>query len=299
MDLGGGICLPGFQEGEVENNKKATLALIVLLILATLVTVYPVISNFLYDKHRSRVQTEYFAAIEQMDDAVIQKAKQEAEAYNTLLAKGVSPAFSDDQVKSAFSSYNELLNLNGDGTMCYIEIPVIAVNLSVAHSTEADTLEHSIGHVVGTSLPIGGSGTHAVLSGHSGMAGQRMFTDLHELKAGDMVYIHVLNEVLAYEVESLETVRPEDTASLSIVQSEDQLTLITCTPIGVNTHRLLVHCSRTEYTKAAAETAENAAPVSSSWQRQYVTGICYGMAALLLAYICYAFIRRVRYGKRT
>lgn len=140
---------------------------------------------------------------------------------------------------------------------------------------------------------------HAVLSGHSGMAGQRMFTDLHELKAGDMVYIHVLNEVLAYEVESLETVRPEDTASLSIVQSEDQLTLITCTPIGVNTHRLLVHCSRTEYTKAAAETAENAAPVSSSWQRQYVTGICYGMAALLLAYICYAFIRRVRYGKRT
>ena len=283
----------------MENNKKAKLVLIVLLIFATLVTVYPVISNFFYDKHRSRVQTEYFAAIEQMDDAVIQKAKQKAEAYNSLLAKGVSPMFTDDPLNAATANYNELLDLNGDGTMCYIEIPVIAVNLPVAHSTEADTLEHSIGHVVGTSLPIGGSGTHAVLSGHSGMAGQRMFTDLHELKAGDMVYIHVLNEVLAYEVESLETVRPEDTASLSIVQSEDQLTPITCTPIGVNTHRLLVHCSRTEYTKAAAETAENAAPVSSSWQRQYVTGICYGMAALLLAYICYAFIRRVRYGKRT
>lgn len=283
----------------MENNKKAKLALIVLLILAILVTVYPVISNFLYDKHRSRVQTEYFAAIEQMDDATIQKAKQEAEAYNALLAKGVSPAFSDEQVKSAFSSYNELLNLNGDGTMCYIEIPAIAANLPVAHSTEADTLEHSIGHVVGTSLPIGGSGTHAVLSGHSGMAGQRMFTDLHELKAGDMVYIHVLNEVLAYEVESLETVRPEDTASLSIVQGKDQLTLITCTPIGVNTHRLLVHCGRTEYTEATAENTENAEPAASSWQRQYLEGLGYGMATLLLAFACYALIRRVRYGKRT
>lgn len=282
----------------MENNKKTKLALIVLLILAILVTVYPVISNFLYDKHRSRVQTEYFAAIEQMDDTVIQKAKQEAEVYNSLLAKGVSPAFSDDKLNAATANYNELLDLNGDGTMCYIEIPAIAVNLPVSHGTEADTLEHSIGHVVGTSLPIGGSSTHAVISGHSGMAGQRMFTDLHELKAEDMVYIHVLNEVLAYEVEAMETVRPEDTGSLSIVQGKDQLTLITCTPIGVNTHRLLVHCGRTEYTEATTETAENAAPVSSSWQRQYVTGICYGIAVLLFAFACYALIRRLKYGKR-
>lgn len=283
----------------MDNNKKAKLGLVVLLILAILVTVYPVISNYLYDRHRSRVQTEYFAAIEQMDDAAIQKAKQEAEAYNALLAKGISPAFTDDQLNAATANYKKLLNLNGDGTMCYIEIPVIAVNLPVAHGTEADTLEHSIGHVVGTSLPIGGSNTHAVLSGHSGMAGQRMFTDLHELKAGEMVYIHVLNEVLAYEVESMETVRPEDTGSLSIVQGKDQLTLITCTPIGVNTHRLLVHCVRVPYISEAEQAEAEAEPVSSSWQRQYVTGICYGMAALLLAYACYAFIRRVRYGKRT
>ena len=282
----------------MENNKKAKLALIVLLILAILVTVYPVISNFLYDKHRSRVQTEYFAAIEQMDDAAIQKAKQEAETCNALLAKGVSPAFSDDQFNTATANYNELLDLSGDGTMCYIEIPAIAVNLPVNHGTEADTLEHSIGHVVGTSLPIGGSGTHAVLSGHSGMAGQKMFTDLHELKAGDMVYIHVLNEVLAYEVETMETVRPEDIASLSIEQGKDQLTLITCTPIGVNTHRLLVHCVRVPYVPEAEQAEAEAEPVSSSWQRQYVTGICYGMAALLLAYFCYTLIRRFRYGKR-
>lgn len=284
----------------MENNRKAKIALIVLLILAILVTVYPVISNFLYDKHRSRVQTEYFAAIEQMDDETLTTARKAAEEYNALLAKGVSPAFSDEQLNSAFSSYNELLNLNGDGTMCYIEIPAIAVKLPVAHGTEAGTLENAIGHVVGTSLPIGGSGTHAVLSGHSGMAGQKMFTDLHELKAGDMVYIHVLNEILAYEVETTETVLPEDTTGLSIAQDRDQLTLITCTPIGVNTHRLLVHCSRTEYTAEEVESVENTGPVSSSWQRQYLEGIGYGMAALLLAFVCYELIRigRGRHGKR-
>lgn len=284
----------------MENNRKAKIALIVLLILAILVTVYPVISNFLYDKHRSRVQTEYFAAIEQMDDETLTTARKAAEEYNALLAKGVSPAFSDEQLNSAFSSYNELLNLNGDGTMCYIEIPAIAVKLPVAHGTEAGTLENAIGHVVGTSLPIGGSGTHAVLSGHSGMAGQKMFTDLHELTVGDMVYIHVLNEVLAYEVEATETVLPEDTTGLSIAQDRDQLTLITCTPIGVNTHRLLVHCSRTEYTAEEVENVENTEPVSSSWQRQYLEGIGYGMAALLLAFVCYELIRigRGKHGKR-
>lgn len=279
----------------MENNRKAKIALILLLIFAALVTAYPVISNFLYDKHRSQVETEYFAAIEQMDDEALKVARKAAEEYNALLSKGVSQ---DDRLSTAAANYSELLNLNGDGTMCYIEIPAIAVNLPVSHGTCAETLEHSIGHVVGTSLPIGGSGTHAVLSGHSGMAGQKMFTDLHELKAGDMVYIHVLNEVLAYEVEGTETVRPEDTASLSITQGEDKLTLITCTPIGVNTYRLLVHCGRTEYTEAVAKTTESDEPVSSSWQRQYVTGICYGMAALLLVFACYALIRRVKYGKR-
>lgn len=284
----------------MENNRKAKIALIVLLILAILVTVYPVISNFLYDKHRSRVQTEYFAAIEQMDDETLSTVRKAAEEYNALLAKGVSPAFSDDQLNAAAVSYEGLLNLNGDGTMCYIEIPAIAVKLPVAHGTEAGTLESAIGHVVGTSLPIGGSGTHAVLSGHSGMAGQKMFTDLHELKAGDMVYIHVLNEILAYAVETTETVLPEDTSGLSIAQGKDQLTLITCTPIGVNTHRLLVHCSRTEYTAEEVENEENTEPVSSSWQRQYLEGIGYGMAALLLAFVCYELIRigRGKHGKR-
>jgi len=284
----------------LENNRKAIIAMLVLFVIAVLVTVYPVISSFLYERHGSRVQAEYFEAIEQVDGEVIENARQEAKAYNALLAKGVSPAFSDEQLNSAYSSYNELLNLNGDGTMGYIEIPAIAVNLPVAHGTAAETLEHAVGHVVGSSLPIGGDNTHAVLSGHSGMAGQKMFTDLHELEAGDTVYLHVLKETLAYEVESTETVRPEETDGLAIEQGKDRLTLITCTPIGINSHRLLVHCMRTEYTEKEVEKTENTEPVQSSWQRQYLEGLGCGVAALLFAFVCYELVRlwRGRHGKR-
>lgn len=284
----------------MENNRKAKLALIVLLIFAVLVTVYPVISNYLHDKHRSRVQTEYFAAIERMDDTAIQKARQEAEAYNALLSRGVSPAFSKDQISTAATSYEGLLNLNGDETMCYIEIPVIAAGLPVAHGTEAETLERAVGHVLGSSLPIGGSSTHAVLSGHSGMAGQKMFTDLHELKAGDMVYIHVLDEELAYEVYGTEVVLPEDTEKLAIAPGEDLLTLITCTPVGVNTHRLLVHCGRVENISQKQAAEENIAPAGSSWLKQYLTGLGYGAAASVFALATHGIIkkRREKHGKR-
>lgn len=284
----------------MKNNRKAIIAMLVLFVIAVLVTVYPVISSCLYEKHGSRVQAEYFEAIEQMDDGTLTAARKAAEEYNALLAKGVSPAFSDEKLNSAFSSYNELLNMNGDGTMGYIEIPAIAVNLPVAHGTAAETLEHAVGHVVGSSLPIGGDSTHAVLSGHSGMAGQKMFTDLHELKAGDTVYLHVLKETLACEVESTETVRPEETDGLAIEQGKDRLTLITCTPIGINSHRLLVHCSRVPYAPKEEPGEAEAEPVQSSWQRQYLEGLGCGVAALLFAFVCYRLTRlwRGRHGKR-
>ncbi|MCI6487571.1 MAG: sortase, partial [Clostridiales bacterium] len=160
------------------------------------------------------------------------------------------------------------------------------------------TLENYVGHVVGSSLPVGGESTHAVISGHSGMAGQKMFTDLHELKAGDMVYIHVLDEVLAYTVDEVNTVLPGDTSLLGIEQGKDCLTLITCTPVGVNAHRLLVHCSRVPYGQEE-QADEEAVPETSTWQRQYFTGIGCGVAALLLVLICHGLISvwRRKHGK--
>jgi sortase A len=284
----------------VRENRKALIALLVLFIIAILVTVYPVVSNYLYDRHRSRVQTEYFEAIEQMDDESISQARQAAENYNALLAKGVATAFSDEQLNAAAVSYKDLLNVNGDGIMGYLEIPTIELNLPIAHGTDSKTLEKYIGHVVGTSLPIGGSGTHAVLSGHSGMASQRMFTDLHELNTGDLVLLHVLGDTLAYEVESMETVLPENVSGLSIEPGEDKLTLITCTPIGVNTHRLLVHCKRVEYVQEVQDIGSQE-EIVSSWQRQYLEGIGYGVAALMVGFVCYEAIRiwRAQHDKRT
>lgn len=272
------------------------MAAVILFFLALGITAYPVVSNFLYDRHRSLVETAYFEAMEQLDDETIQKAKQEAEEYNALLSKGISESRSDSEM----SLYNDILNVNGDGVMAYIEIPAIDINLPISHGTEAKTLENYVGHVVGSSLPVGGESTHAVISGHSGMAGQRMFTDLHELKAGDMVYIHVLDEVLAYEVDEVNTVLPGDTSLLGIEPGKDCLTLITCTPVGVNTHRLLVHCSRVPYGQEEEQADEETLPETSTWQRQYFTGIGCGAAALIIAFICYEAVKlwRSKHGKR-
>ena len=279
----------------MKNNRKAVLAAVILFFLALGITAYPVVSNFLYDRHRSLVETAYFEAMGQLDDETIRKAKQKAEEYNALLSKGISEGLNNEEM----NTYNNILNVNGDGIMAYIRIPAIDINLPISHGTEAKTLENYVGHVVGSSLPVGGESTHAVISGHSGMAGQRMFTDLHELKAGDMVYIHVLDEVLAYEVDEVNTVLPGDTSLLGIEPGKDCLTLITCTPVGVNTHRLLVHCSRVPYAQEEEQADEEAVPETSTWQRQYLTGIGCGAAALLLVLICYGLISvwRRKHGK--
>lgn len=275
-------------------NKKTILLLIILFLAALLITTYPLLSNKLYAVNSTKVQTEFFQAVEQLEDEEIQAARAAAESYNALLAKGVSPSFSDEQLNSAAVKYDELLNLGGNGIMAYIEIPTLGLSLPVAHGTEADTLENYVGHVIGSSLPVGGESSHAILSGHSGLAGKSMFTDLHELKEGDTIFIHVLNDTLAYRVDELNTVLPDNITGLSIRPGEDRLTLITCTPVGVNTHRLLVHCSRTEYSPEQAESVEAEQPAKSTWESEYMKGLGYGLLALLLGFILYELIQAGR-----
>lgn len=154
----------------MRNNRKTIIMATVLLIVALLVTVYPVISNYLAEKNKSEICTEYFNAIGGLDNSAIDAARHKAEEYNAMLANGVSQTFSDEQINEAADDYNELLNLTGNGIMAYIEIPKLKIYLPVAHGTEAATLENAVGHVIGSSLPIGGNGTHAVLSGHSGIS---------------------------------------------------------------------------------------------------------------------------------
>lgn len=265
-------------------RKKALLsaAMAVIIIAAFVLISFPVLSNYLSEKHHSEVRTEHYEQIEKLDDETLWNAEKEAIQYNSLLSNGII----DNSKSLVNTDYINLLNINKDGIMGYIEIPSISVYLPIAHGTDAKNLQDNVGHVIGSSLPVGGMGTHTVLSGHSGLAAQTMFNDLGQLKEGDMVYIHVLKKVLAYMVDSTNTVLPSDVSLLSIRPDKDELTLVTCTPIGVNTHRLLVNCSRTEYTaeeETNTQQAQNAEKPQSEWLNQYFQGICLGAVILALA----------------
>ena len=180
--------------------------------------------------------------------------------------------------------------------MAYVDIPQIGVYLPVQHGTNAETLERSVGHVVGTSLPVGGSSTHAVLSAHSGMASSKLFSDIDQLEKGDTFYIHVLGEVLAYEVDNINTVLPTDTSLLQIEDGKDLVTLVTCTPFGVNTHRLLVRGHRVPYLPEQEATAAAEKPVASSWMQHYLTGLAIGLGAVAVFGGGYFLVRRKRHA---
>ena len=255
-------------------------------LLALGLTLYPVISNYVNQKYASQIQTAYQEVMEQVDDAVLREAKEQADIYNHSLIPGASTedAYSQEGLLAASADYDSQLNLAGNGIMGYVEIPKISVNLPIYHGTENDSLERGIGHLLGSSLPVGGESTHTILSGHSGMASQKMFTDLEQLTTGDVFYLRVLDETLAYQVVEINTVLPYDTSLLGIAPGEDLCTLVTCTPYGVNTHRLLVRGSRIPYAEAellAEEVAEEE-PVKSTWEQKYIEGLLWGAAAVLL-----------------
>ena len=223
---------------------------------------YPLVGELLSEKYHSSVETTYTAAIEDTDDAELTAQRQAAQQYNAMLANA---AISEGGASAPPLAYAEQLTVGG--VMAYIDIPKINVYLPVQHGTGAETLERSVGHVMGTSLPVGGSSTHAVLSAHSGMASSKLFSDIDQLEKGDTFYIHVLGEVLAYEVDNINTVLPTDTSLLQIEDGKDLVTLVTCTPFGINTHRLLVRGHRVPYTpEQEAEVAETQ-KVTSSWTR--------------------------------
>lgn len=275
----------------MKNNKNAVIALIVLFIIALLITIYPVICNAYLEKHSSEIRTEYFNSIRQLDNSVLKKARKEAEGYNSALANEVSQF--DESLLEAAKDYDSILNVNADGVMGYIEIPKINVFLPVGHGTDAETLDHFVGHVIGSSLPVGGKNTHTILSGHSGMANQKMFSDLPALKEGDIFYIHVLDEVLAYRVDKIMTVLPSDTSQLGITKEKDRATLVTCTPFGVNTHRLLVSGERIELEEAAAESEnEEDSTIESTWLENYVKGIAIGVIVVLIIVIIVAIAQK-------
>jgi len=265
-----------------------------MLLLSLLAILYPLISNFVNEKFRSEIRTEYYETIEEMDDGALETERHLAYEYNALLAGGVLEAYSDEGLTNASAEYTALLNLNGDSVMGYVEIPKLGIHLPIRHGTDAQTLESGVGHVIGSSLPVGGENTHAVLSAHSGMAREKMFSDLDQLSTGDIFFLHVLGETLAYEVDAINTVLPADVSLLAIETDKDLVTLVTCTPFGVNTHRLLVRGYRVPFTEVSAEHVIAAAePIESTWEQEYKKGLLWGLCALLALFIGYLLIQKL------
>ena len=252
---------------------------------------YPLVGEFLSEKYHSDVETTYTAAIEDTDDAELTAQREAAAQYNAMLS---GAAITKGGASAPPLAYAEQLTVGG--AMCYVDIPKINVYLPVQHGTGAETLEKSVGHVVGTSLPVGGSSTHAVLSAHSGMASAKLFSDIDQLTEGDTFYIHVLGEVLAYEVDAINTVLPTDTSLLQIEEGKDLVTLVTCTPFGVNTHRLLVRGHRVPYVPEQEVENAEAQKVTSSWTQHYLIGLGIGLGVVAVVGGAYFLVRRKRHA---
>lgn len=262
----------------MKRNRILFLPLLLLLFLG--LAAYPMISSYDTQRHQSQVYTQYQELVEKADGEELDTARAEAKAYNELLASGATT----DALEAP--DYDSLLNLAGSGIMGYIEIPAMDVLLPIYHGVSEASLAQGAGHMPSTSLPVGGKSTHAVISAHSGMATARMFTDLEQLEAGDQFYIHVLDEILAYEVEQILVVKPYQTETLKIDAEQDYVTLVTCTPYGINSHRLLVRGRRieqaTENNSAAEISPLHTEPKQSTWTVKYWEGIRDGLFLFLL-----------------
>ena len=253
---------------------------------------YPLVGELLSEKYHSDIKTVYTATIEDTDAAELTAQREAAEQYNAMLSGAAT--ITKGGASAPPLAYAQQLTVGG--VMCYIDIPKIGVYLPVQHGTDAETLERTVGHVVGTSLPVGGSSTHAVLSAHSGLASSKLFSDIDQLAEGDTFYIHVLGDTLAYRVDAINTVLPTDTSLLQIEDGKEFVTLVTCTPFGVNTHRLLVRGHRIPYTPEQATAAAVEKPAESSWMRHYLTGLGIGLGVVAVVGGGYFLMRRNRHA---
>ena len=208
--------------------------------------VYPKVSQWLNSLHQSEVIADYSNAVGRLDDEAAEKELQRAAEYNRELTDTVSMTDPFESKLEENDQYPTLLNFTAEGVMGYIEIPKINVLLPIYHGVSSNILSKGVGHLPETSLPVGGESTHCVLAGHSGMSCARLFTDLQQLESGAVFYLHIYNKTLTYTVDQVKKVLPTDTSDLTIVDGEDYVTLVTCVPIAVNSHRLLVRGTRTE-----------------------------------------------------
>ncbi len=240
------------KNGRAKKNKRYSLLLLLALLVGLPLLLYPTISNCWNSFHQSKTIATYVEAVEEMDDSDYEGMWREAQAYNTALPRDQGRFQLSEEEKQV---YEGLLRVSDDGIMGYVEIPSINVELPIYHGTDEEILQIAVGHIQGSSLPVGGPSTHCVISGHRGLPSAKLFTDLDQLTKGDIFILHVLDETLTYEVDQIHIVEPDDVSLLSMEEGEDLCTLVTCTPYGVNSHRLLVRGHRVENQQDALTTS--------------------------------------------
>ena len=268
-------------------RKHISTIFIILIFLVGLGFIsYPTVSNLWNQAHQSRAIATYSKQVEKLDDSENKKMLKAARKYNkSLLKKSDHWKLSKKDKKK----YESLLDVSGTGIMGYIEIPKISCSLPVYHGTDEGALQIAIGHLEGSSLPVGGKSSHCVLSGHRGLPSARLFTDLDQMEEGDTFILNILGHKLAYEVDQIKVVLPEEMSDLEIQEGKDLCTLVTCTPYGINTHRLLVRGHRVKYVETKVQEQKEVSK-SKTDTRLVIAGAAVG--AVVLFIIIFAVRRR-------
>lgn len=277
--------------------KKSVVRIILIVgfCVGLIISLYPLISNIYSRKNQIQIINDYTEDIKDIDSKKISEELSLANAYNHQLNRAIvlTDPFDPNAIDMADDVYYDILNYTDDGVMAYINIPKIDVNLPIYHGTDNEHMLKGVGHLVGTSFPVGGIDTHAVLSAHSGLSTAELFTNLADLKEGDLFYIHVLNDVLAYEVDKINVVKPDETNDLKIAPGKDYVTLVTCTPYGINSHRLLVRGHRVEY-DPNLEKQESKKANNDVWFEEYIKSIISGIGIIVLIIIFIVVFKRVK-----
>lgn len=274
-------------------RKHISTIFIILIFLVGLGFIsYPTVSNLWNQAHQSRAIATYSKQVEKLDDSENKKMLKAARKYNKSLLKK-----SDHWklLKKDKKKYESLLDVSGTGIMGYIEVPKIDCSLPIYHGTDEGALQIAIGHLEGSSLPVGGKSTHCVFSGHRGLPSARLFTDLDQMEEGDIFILNILGRKLAYEVDQIRVVLPEEMSDLEIEEGKDLCTLVTCTPYGINTHRLLVRGHRTEYVEKKVEEEKKEVQTKKTDIRLMIAG---GAGVLILLIIIIVIVIKRRRKRR-
>ena len=275
-------------------QKKITMTvLVIIFLLGASLFIYPTVSNWLNQQTQSRAAANYLEAVRHFKTEEYQAEKEKAHQYNQWLTETYSSLNEAvlSEEKNTHSIYKTVLNGGENGIMGILEIPVIDVYLPIYHGTDDEVLQVGIGHYLGSSMPVGGKSSHAVLTGHRGLPSAKLLTDIDKMQEKDLFYIHVLDETLTYQVDDIRTVTPLVLESMDIMRGEDYVTLVTCTPYGINTHRLLVRGKR-------VPTDEKTAPAIANVEKQQEENYIFAVVFIIVLIIFVTAVRKIRYQRK-